>query len=120
MRYKLFLDDERYPATNDEDWRIVRNYHDAVWYIRTYGIPYHISFDHDLSYEHYLHDWNDLHSKPKEFTGYDFAKWFCDYVLENDLDLPEGFCYYVHSMNPIGAENIRTYMENFLKEGYVK
>lgn len=55
-----------------------------------------------------------------EFTGYDFAKWFCDYVLDNVLDLPPDFGYTVHSANPLGAENIRCYMANFLKHGYVR
>jgi hypothetical protein len=35
--------------------------------------------------------------------------------MDNDLQLPVGFGYHVHSMNPVGAENIRKYMENFLK-----
>jgi hypothetical protein len=36
--------------------------------------------------------------------------------MDNALDIPEGFSYHVHSMNPVGAENILRYMENFLKE----
>lgn len=128
MRYKLYLDDLRYPDYHD-DWRLARNYHDALWYVKTYGLPYHISFDHDLADVHYqmdsdygpLDDFMDspASGKPKEFTGYDFAKWFCDYVLDNGLALPDDFTYNVHSANPVGAENIRRYMANFLKDGYV-
>ena len=115
MRYKLYLDDLRYPDYH-EDWRIARNYHDALWWVKTYGLPYHISFDHDLGNEDNTPPWHDC---PNEFTGYDFAKWFCDYVLDNQLDLPEDFSYNVHSANPVGAENIRSYMANFMKDGYV-
>ena len=35
--------------------------------------------------------------------------------MDNDLDILADFSYNVHSMNPVGAENIRAYMENFLK-----
>lgn len=106
MDWKLFLDDERYPA--DNSWVIARNYHDAVWYVENYGLPKFISFDHDLAFDHYVI------GKPHEFTGYDFAKWFCGYVMDQELALPEGFDFYVHSMNPVGAENIRKYMSHWL------
>ena len=106
MKWKLFLDDERYPT--DNSWVIARNYHDAVWYVTNYGLPRFISFDHDLAFDHYTI------GKPHEFTGYDFAKWFANYVMDNEVDLDPDFDYYVHSMNPVGAENIRTYMEHWL------
>jgi len=114
MRWILFLDDIRFPvdakiAFNKEDLVIIaRSMDDAVWYIHRYGIPYQIHFDHDLADEHYI-------IGDGEKTGYTFAKWFCDYVMDNDLDLDEDFSYHVHSQNPVGAENIRCYMENFLK-----
>ena len=114
IRYKLYLDDLRYPDLHP-DWRIARNYHDAVWMVTNYGVPYHISFDHDLG---------DIHvdmirnGYPQEFTGYDFAKWFCNWVMDNDVCLND-FYYWVHSANPVGAENIRRYMANFIKDRYV-
>jgi hypothetical protein len=122
MRYKLYLDDLRYPPADTDDWRLARNYHDALWYVKTYGIPYHISFDHDLGPDAYgfvTIGRDPLRDSPKEFTGLDFAKWFCLHVLVNGLDLPDDFGYTVHSANPVGAENIRCYMENFIKDGYV-
>ncbi len=113
MDYKLYLDDLRYPDTHP-NWRIARNYHDAVWMVTNYGMPYHISFDHDLN------DFADLYTHRMEFTGYDFAKWFCNWVMDNNVDLePIGFTYNVHSANPVGAENIRCYMANFIKDRYV-
>lgn len=110
MRWKLFLDDERYPIGND--WTIARNYNDAVWYVTNYGLPYHISFDHDLAYDHYVI------GKPHEYTGYDFAKWLVNYIMDNDLTLPEGFSFFVHSQNPIGAKNIQSLMDKFIADRY--
>lgn len=106
MTYKLFLDDIRFPAT--ADWIIARNMDDAIWYVQNLGVPVHISFDHDLADDHYII------GQKHEKTGYDFAKWFCDYIMDNEIDLPDGFEYHVHSMNPVGAANIKHYMHNFL------
>ena len=114
MSYTLFLDDIRFPEDVRYDYGpykdivICRSMDDAVWCIRQRGIPAFISFDHDLADEHYDKDTG-------EKTGYSFAKWFCEYVMDNGLALPDSFNYRVHSMNPVGAENIRQYMENFLK-----
>ena len=114
MTYTLFLDDLRFPADVKYNYgpyqnvRICRNMDDAVWAVEQYGLPTMISFDHDLADVHYI-------VGDGEKTGYTFAKWFCDYVMDNNLRLPVGFGFHVHSMNPVGAENIRAYMENFLK-----
>lgn len=97
MHWQLFLDDERYPAKGG--FKIARTYQDAVNLIEEYGPPFYISFDHDLG---------------EGKNGYDFAKWFADYVIETGAVLPEEFGYYVHSMNPIGAKNIAAFMENFI------
>jgi len=51
-----------------------------------------------------------------EKTGYDFAKCFCNYIADNELELPHDFNYSVHSMNPVGAKNIRDYMEMMAPE----
>ena len=101
MRWMLFLDDERYPKDYDEDWVIARNFDDAMWYLESKGIPNHIAFDHDLGM--------------KSKTGYQFAKAFCDYLETEGFALPEDFSYSVHSMNPVGAKNIRDYMESYLE-----
>lgn len=120
MRYKLYLDDLRYPDPDNMDWRIARSYHDAVWMVTNYGMPYHISFDHDLADVHYVigETIGTAHG-PEEFTGYDFAKWFCNWVMDNNVDLePIGFTYHVHSANPVGAENIHHYMAKFMRDRY--
>lgn len=122
----LFLDDVRsiemvYPNFNSQDWVIVRNYHEFINYIKNFGLPAFISFDHDLGFEHtrwYFE--NGGHGNPpdpkevnfKEKTGYDAAKWLCDYCLDKNLKLP---IYKVHSANPVGKQNIISYLENFKK-----
>jgi hypothetical protein len=120
MTYTLFLDDIRFPADVAYDHRfgpykdviICRNYDDAVWLVEQRGLPDFVSFDHDLADEHYGKDTG-------EKTGYTFAKWLCNYMLERYIDngllIPASFDYRVHSMNPVGAENIRQYMDGFLR-----
>jgi hypothetical protein len=108
MSYRLFLDDIRTPSERDSDMVIVRSYEEAVTYVETHGCPSFISFDHDLSFNHY----SGLPTEEK--TGYDFAKW----LVKKDLDLsgkfiPEDFKFYVHSQNPVGAENIRSYLRMY-------
>ena len=125
-KYNLFLDDIRIPYDvfkltilpiyqHDADWVIVRSYDEFVDTLIERGIPDVISFDHDLSYDAYLpiNQINEiLYENLEEKTGYDAAKWLVDYCVENDKDIP---MYYVHSANPVGAENIKNYLENAKK-----
>jgi hypothetical protein len=112
MSYNLFIDDERVPTDvqwgtwqdqisyRDSEWIIARNWDDVLELVVTFGLPKLISFDHDLG--------------KNEKTGYEIAQQLCDMVMDGD-SLPENFNYLVHSKNPVGAENIRKYMDNFLK-----
>lgn len=98
----LFLDDERYPADNIAGFPVVaRNVDDALYYIKTYGIPHYMSLDHDLGYG--------------KQTGMDFLKNLSDYMMDNGLQFPQGFKCYVHSQNPVGCENMRKYVDNMIK-----
>ena len=121
MIYYLFLDDERYPKNvkwvnlPSYPWTIVRSYDDFVKVIEKQGIPNFISYDHDLSVEAY----NEAnfqkflkfdYSKLKEKTGMDCAKFLVQKCIDLNVSHPD---YCVHSMNPIGAENIRRYIENY-------
>jgi len=71
----------------------------------------HVSFDHDLSDEHYIPndplnaiDYNaESCALDKHKTGYHAAKYLKDLYESEQLDLP---VILVHSMNPIGTENI--------------
>lgn len=117
--YYIFLDDERHPTQvkwiqiPDLPWTVVRNFGNFKALILLKGyLPEFISFDHDLSLEHYA----DLvknefdYSKYLEKSGYDCAKWLIDYCLKNDLQLPK---YTIHSLNPVGVKNIKALLENF-------
>jgi hypothetical protein len=124
--YYLFLDDIRVPKAvtwvnlPPVPWEIVRNYDQFVSKIKEWGMPQFISFDHDLSTEHYHpsmysdnpDDYNKLYDSDffKEKTGYECAKWAVDYCMDNDLIFPDYIC---HSMNPIGRANIESYIESF-------
>lgn len=122
--YNLFLDDVRMPKdclayTNEprygtREWVIVRTHDEFVQEILNRWandeFPELISFDHDLADEHY--DPSMYHSQEgyeitaenfKEKTGYDSAKFFVDFCIQQSIELPE--CL-VHSMNPIGRKKI--------------
>lgn len=119
---KIYLDDIRFPHMGNH-WIILRSYNDFVDWIQKNGLPDEISFDHDLASEHYddyLADENWFKTKEEiielmydsytEKTGYDAARWLCDYCEKSGKPLPK--CY-VHSANPVGAENILKYINNY-------
>ena len=124
MGYKLYLDDRREPKT--EGWVIARDYRSFVHVITEGGLPELISFDHDLADEHYDYafEFDDRLIVPpgevkidyrnfKEMTGYDCAKWLVNYCFDKNQDIPE---FFVHSANPVGAENIQKFLDNAKKE----
>lgn len=103
----LWLDDSRNPFVND--WTVfspihrpfetiwVRNYLEFITWIMENGLPDGICFDHDLG---------------TEMTGYDIAQKLCEYCNLMDLPVPP---YAVQSANPVGKENIISYIENYKK-----
>ena len=103
MAWKLFLDDERDPVGNR--WTVCRSVGEAVAVCQVFKLPAYISFDHDLG----------PGPSPGGFenTGMGFAKWMIEQVLDDTMQLPTGFDYYVHSQNPVGADNIRNIMQRF-------
>jgi hypothetical protein len=127
VSYVLFLDDVRNP--DDVTWEMfprdemiftVRNYNAFVKHIMLSGVPGFVCFDHDLADEHYVAMLKENESDPVkqletivdyglEQTGYDCAKWLVDYCVEKKKKFPP---YIVHSMNPIGKERIKGYIEN--------
>lgn len=127
--YNLFLDDVRTPESTYKytlkdvyilkEWSIVRSYEAFVAHITTHGLPKLISFDHDLAKAHYhesMYKGREVYMKyietTTEKTGYDCAKWLVEYCINNNLNLPN---FMIHSMNPVGGENIQMLLENFKK-----
>ena len=122
---KLFLDDVRNPSDCfsymykrigplnaiylESDWLIVRNYEQFKQAIIShYDKITHISFDHDLADGHYHESMNDPIAYSKhletiiEKTGTDCAK----FVKEFYQGTPMIPIMFVHSMNPVGTQNI--------------
>lgn len=101
MSWKLFLDDERFPGRiMAPEYTIARNSFDAQWYTTTRGLPIFISFDHDLG---------------GADTAINYVDWLINWMLDNNMRFPEGFDFYVHSQNPVGARNIQNKMDSFIK-----
>lgn len=115
----LFLDDERviedvkwveYPKY----WRVitVRTFEDfkkeIVRYSKCTTMDNVLGFL-DFSFDHDIMCYDE---DGKEYTGYDCVKWLCDFLVNDHADLNK-LNYVVHSKNPVGAENITTYIENY-------
>jgi hypothetical protein len=133
MSYNLFLDDDREPwqvgnymrpvelraQYRLEEWVVVRSYNEFIGTIARMGIPKKVSFDHDLCDEHYMvvvanFPTEDNHPSLRERTGLDCAKYLALVCATGyGKVFPE---YYVHSMNPVGKENIISYIENHKNE----
>lgn len=101
MSYSLFLDDERFPPQKVPvgEWIIARSLDEVKHVIQKHGFPAFVSFDHDLG---------------EGPTGMDVAKYLVDLDMDQKL-MPADFSYYVHSQNPIGAANIRGYLDGYLR-----
>lgn len=89
----MFIDDIRPPPSNE--WIVVRSTNDALAYVEKYGMPQFISFDHDLGE-------ND--------TTMIFLRTLVNHVWNGKDTPPE---YAVHSANPVGKENIISFMESW-------
>jgi hypothetical protein len=114
MDYILFLDDERTIEMVDRSqWPdmnilIARSSRRAQEIVRLYDMPKFMSLDHDLGIQDGFED-----------TTMVFLKWlFIDYPKRASLAwtsrvpliIPE---YVVHSANPIGTQNIISYIESY-------
>lgn len=122
---KVFLDDYRKPSDvfylsvdfnyqEDNGWLIIKSYDEFITCIINNDLPELISFDHDLSHDHYLpeHQTNINYSEIQK-TGYHALKWLIDYCKENKLSLP--ICK-VHSQNIIGKKNMLELIEIAMKK----
>lgn len=96
---RIFIDDERFPPNDGNDWIVVRNKKDFFRVVASQRFPDFISFDHDLGED--------------EPTGFDIVKEFIEMDLDNDI-IPKNFAWYTHSQNPIGKQNIDGMLNNYL------
>lgn len=96
--YKLFIDDERDPVT--DDWIVARSSAEAIAIMTEHGMPNEIAFDHDLG---------------GDDTSIRILGWMVEGLLHDELKIPADFIFSVHSQNPIGAENIRSQMNQIVK-----
>lgn len=126
---KIFLDDFRKPVDcvaymykrigaaivlYKSDWIVVKNYPEFRAAVDKYkGEITHVSFDHDLADGHYHRNMQkgvinynsaDFNSDDYNKTGYHCAVYLRDAYQADGLEMP---VMYVHSMNPVGAENIK-------------
>lgn len=103
---KLFLDDIRtvdmiYNSSIIHEFDLVRSYREFIEYIHLNGLPDFISFDNDLGLE------ANGELAP---DGYAAAKWL---VYESGLDLKK-LKFKVHSANPVAAEQIKGWLNNYI------
>ena len=134
MKKLLWLDDRRNPFLNsigvsrqgERDYEVhwVRDYHEFMQWLSTFGLPDAISFDHDLAEEHYTPEyfWDNYEESKKfqkwksqfytEGTGLDCAEYLIDYCKCSKTNLPVVF---IHSANPVGADKIAKVINNFIK-----
>lgn len=97
-KYKLFIDDERFPTK--PDWFVARTSEQAITAIKNYGFPKEIAFDHDLG---------------DDDTVINFLNFLSNYFIDNNIRIPKDFKYSIHSQNPVGKENIDSKMKQLLK-----
>lgn len=96
---KVFLDDVRNPESIYEytdGWITVRTVEEAKTLLLTKQVV-SMSLDHDLG-----------ENQP---TGYDLTKW----MAENDC-WPKSYVW-VHSMNPVGAQNMYAMIDRYFLKG---
>ncbi len=96
MTWNLYIDDIRFPPL-DRDWLVCRSTQEALDRIAYLGMPDFISFDHDLG---------------GEDTTMVFLRRLVNEVWDGVTPPPE---YQIHSANPVGAQNIRSFMDSWLK-----
>jgi hypothetical protein len=111
MTYNLFIDDERWPTDatwadwypHRDNWVVARNWPEVLELLESLGVPSYISFDHDLG--------------PDEITinGYEIAQKIVEGDMDGKWQIPEGFSFYVHSKNVVGARNISGLLDNYLR-----
>lgn len=79
----------------------VNSYNTTIEHITTHGCPDFISFDNDLG---------------TVKQGKDLAKWLVEKDMNTPGFIPEGFDFFVHSMNRSAKKDIETLLRNYLAQ----
>lgn len=94
MSWSLFIDDLRTPPPGRE-WVLCRSTSEALAAVSERGLPSFISFDHDLG---------------DQDTTMVFLRRLVSEMWDGTSLPPK---YSVHSANPVGAQNIISFMESW-------
>ena len=115
-KINLFLDDIRTPNmshnsekglgvgySDESTWVIKRDYFSFIDYLNENleNIEL-ISFDHDIA----------SYRNGREYTGKDGANYLIELCLDRNIKMPK---WYVHSDNTVGAYNINSILNNYIK-----
>lgn len=102
--WNLFLDDERFPPKSGhplgvaaDQWTIARSSSEACALVEKLGMPANCSLDHDLG---------------GDDTTMVFLKWLANEYSGSLGKFPE---WHTHSANPVGKENIDSFMSSWKK-----
>lgn len=99
-----FLDDERFPPENGEDWVIYRTGEELLADLEANGWPKGISFDHDLG--------------DTVISGHDTVNEMIDMIGNAIITNPTNVQFKVHSENRVGAVNIEKALPDLNKIKY--
>lgn len=132
--YNLFLDDFRTPEIAwqecfrdsrflKEQWEHVKSHEDFISKVKSKfsqgSFPKLVSFDHDLADVHYEHIgkprewWDEYYQREDaEKTGRHSAKWFIEFVIDNNLKMPD---IIIHTRNTAGGPNIKALFDTYYK-----
>lgn len=110
ITYRLFIDDERDPSVvkwgSASDVKVARTVGEAIAIIEHHGLPVAISFDHDLGAD----------TPP----AMDLMWHLINAHLDGKLDLRKVVSVMVHSVNPVGAENLVALWNGFADQEGLK
>lgn len=118
MTYNLFIDDIRDPHYREcrqsgvnprLEWVIARTSEEAKKIVLERGMPERMALDHDLGYVE-VEQAGELTFKVDEVPT--FLKWLVNEFWNGSDKVPE---YTIHSANPVGAQNMRAFMESWKK-----
>jgi hypothetical protein len=118
--WQLYLDDLRHPdqTYTDEvrelrprEWTVARSSAEAIKLVQEHGMPVRLSLDHDLG----------ICDNGKGGVTTDvvmtFLKWLANEYWDGVQDVP---WYAIHSANPVGAKNIQSFMDSWVRSVEMK